>query len=186
MSTARMTWLSGPVLRARALGPFRLREAIRVGARGLLGEVIRMQGDEIVAQVYEDTTGLRPGVQVTGTGSLLGIALGPALLGRIFDGLLRPLAGASTHYVEPGVRTEVRLEFEFTPRLRPGEFANRGAVIGEVVNQAGTSQLCLVPPDTEGEVVTIQAKGRYADDLPVCTLHAVGGTTRAIAMSHFW
>ena len=186
MSIARICWISGPVLRARALGPFRLREAVRVGERGLLGEVIRMHGDEIVAQVYEDTTGLRPGVEVNGTGLLLGITLGPALLGRIFDGLLRPLAGASTHYVEPGLRAAVPLEFDFTPRLRPGEYAAGGAVLGEAVNQSGTRQLCLMPPDAAGQVVTIQAAGRYADDLPLCTLGAADGSTRAVAMSHFW
>jgi len=186
MSVAHITWISGPVLRARVQGPFRLREAVRVGDRGLLGEVIRMHGDEIVAQVYEDTTGLRPGVRVSGTGALLGITLGPALLGRIFDGLLRPLADASTHYVEPGMTTEVRSQFDFTPRLRAGAFANRGDVFGEVVNQAGTKQLCLVPPDAEGEVVQIQACGRYADDLPICVLHGAAGAERAIAMSHFW
>lgn len=186
MSVALITWISGPVLRARALGPFRLREAVRVGERGLLGEVIRMQGDEIVAQVYEDTTGLRPGVEVTGTGFLLGIKLGPSLLGRIFDGLLRPLADASTHYVEAGMRAEAAFEFDFTPRLRCRELVRGGAVLGEVVNQSGTRQVCLVPPEAAGEVLTIQPAGRYADDLPLCTLRAVDGTSRAIAMSHFW
>lgn len=186
MSIARISWISGPVLRARALGPFRLREAVRVGERGLLGEVIRMQGDEIVAQVYEDTTGLRPGVEVTGTGFLLGVTLGPALLGRIFDGLLRPLADASVHYVEPGTRDEVPHEFDFTPRLRPGEYAHGGAVLGEVVSPSGIKQVCLVPPNAEGEVESIHAAGRYPDDQPICTLHTGDGVSRAIAMSHFW
>jgi len=186
MSIASISWISGPVLRAHASGPFRLREAVRVGELGLLGEVIRMQGDEIVAQVYEDTTGLRPGVEVTGTGFLLGITLGPALLGRIFDGLLRPLAGVSAHYVEPGTRARVPLEFDFTPRLHAGEFAHGGAVLGAVTNASGTRQLCLVPPDAEGQVVTIHDAGRYAEDLPLCTLQAKDGSTRNIAMSHFW
>ncbi|MCX7172025.1 MAG: V-type ATP synthase subunit A [Proteobacteria bacterium] len=186
MSVARICWISGPVLRARALGPFRLREAVRVGERGLLGEVIRMQGDEIVAQVYEDTTGLRPGVEVTGTGFLLGITLGPALLGRIFDGLLRPLADASVHYVEPGMREEIALEFDFTPRLRPGEYAHGGAVLGEVVSPSGIKQVCLVPPNAAGEVESIHAAGRYPDDLPLCTVRIGDGVSRAIAMSHFW
>ncbi|MBI4291943.1 MAG: V-type ATP synthase subunit A [Betaproteobacteria bacterium] len=186
MSIAHISWISGPVLRAHAQGSFRLREAVRVGERGLLGEVIRMQGNEIVAQVYEDTTGLRPGVEVTGTGSLLGIKLGPALLGRIFDGLLRPLAGPSTRYVEPGLEGELPREFGFTPRIRPGEYAHAGAVLGEAVNEWGATQLCLVPPDTAGEVVRIRAEGRYGDDLPLCTLRAPDGARRAVAMSHFW
>ena len=82
-SRARIRWISGPVLRAATEGPFRLRESIRDGEAGLLGEVIRLQEGEIVAQVYEDTTGLRPGVVVEGTGSLLSILLGPHLLGTV-------------------------------------------------------------------------------------------------------
>ena len=92
MSLATITWISGPVLRARPEGPFRLREAVTVGTDRLLGEVIRIARDQIVVQVYEDTSGLRPGVEVTGSGRLLSVRLGPGILGRIFDGLLRPLS----------------------------------------------------------------------------------------------
>ena len=94
-STAVITWISGPVLRARASGPFALREAVRVGPQALLGEVVRLAEDEIVVQVYEDTTGLRPGVEVVGVGAPLAIRLGPGLLGNIFDGLLRPLSNTT-------------------------------------------------------------------------------------------
>ena len=186
MSVARICWISGPVLRARTQGSFRLREAVRVGENGLLGEVIRIVGDEISAQVYEDTTGLHPGVEVVGTGALLGVTLGPALLGNIFDGLLRPLPGLSTHYVEPGTRARIALEFNFKPQLRVGEYAHGGAVLGEAVNPSGGKQVCLVPPDTEGEVASIVAEGSYPDDMPLCTLRAKNGTDHAIAMSHFW
>jgi len=186
VSIARIRWASGPVLRARAEGPFRLREAVRVGERGLLGEVIRMHDDEIVAQVYEDTTGLRPGTEVVGTGALLGVKLGPALLGRMFDGLLRPLAGADTPFVQPGASAAAAAEFDFRPRLRAGEFAQPGAILGEVMQGVDRTQSCLVPPDAQGEVVSIRGEGRYADDAPVCVLRGAGGATREIAMSHFW
>jgi V/A-type H+-transporting ATPase subunit A len=186
MSTARISSVSGPVLRARAEGPFRLREAVRVGERRLLGEVIRMRGDEIVAQVYEDTTGLRPGMAVEGSGAPLGITLGPGLLGRIFDGLLRPLADASTPYVEPGMGGIVPLEFHFTPRLRSGDAAGPGAVFGEAMSPSGAIQSCLLPPDAEGEVSAIAAEGRYPDDQALCTLRTPDGRRREVAMSHFW
>jgi hypothetical protein len=91
MSTAETTWISGPVLRARPDGPFRLRESVTVGDQALLGEVIRIARDEITVQLYEDTSGLRPGIEVTGSGRLLSIRLGPAILSGIFDGLLRPV-----------------------------------------------------------------------------------------------
>ena len=96
MSIARIRWVSGPVLRARAQGPFRLREAVQVGENALLGEVIRLNGDEILVQVYEDSTGLRPGAEVAGTGGPLNVRLGPGVLGNIFDGLLRPLLRAAS------------------------------------------------------------------------------------------
>ena len=115
MSRALIRWISGPVLHARAEGPFALREAVRVGPQGLLGEVVRLDGDTIVVQVYEDTTGLRPGVEVTGDGQPLTIPLGPGLLGNIFDGLLRPLSGLDTAHVAPGLRRASAAHFEFEP-----------------------------------------------------------------------
>ena len=80
MSKAIVRWASGPVIRARSDEIFRSYEALAVGQRGLLGEVIQLDGDEIIAQVYEDTTGLRPGDAVTGSGSalVLGVRRGNA------------------------------------------------------------------------------------------------------------
>ena len=93
MSLAIVRWIAGPVLHAVKQGPFSLRESVRVGPQALLGEVVRINDDQIVVQVYEDTTGLRPGTEVHGDGQPLAIRLGPGLLGHIFDGLLRPLSG---------------------------------------------------------------------------------------------
>ncbi|MGZ9082706.1 MAG: V-type ATP synthase subunit A [Rhodoplanes sp.] len=186
MSIARITWISGPVLRANATGPFVLREAVHVGEAQLLGEVIRINEDEIVAQVYEDTTGLRPGVDVHGTGDLLSVRLGPALLGGMFDGLLRPLARSSVRYIEPGTRATEKLQFRFVPRLRVGEQTQCGGVLGEALAEQGRSQSVLVPPNVEGEVVAIQDEGVFADDAPVCSVRDPSGHTHEIAMSHVW
>ena len=100
-----MRWIAGPVLHAVKQGPFSLRESVRVGPQALLGEVVRIHDDQIVVQVYEDTTGLRPGTEVHGDGQPLAIRLGPGLLGRIFDGLLRPLSGTDSAFVQPGMRS---------------------------------------------------------------------------------
>ena len=186
MSTARVTWISGPVLRAQAQGPFRLREAVRVGDRGLLGEVLRLNENEIVAQVYEDTTGLRPGTEVHGTGVLLGVTLGPGLLGHMFDGLLRPLPGTQISHVEAGMSGTAGREFDFSPALRVGEFAHAGALLGETTNEFGRRQACLVPPDVQGEVVAIRDQGHYPDDVPLCAVRTADGTTREVAMRQFW
>jgi len=186
LSIARITWISGPVLRANAAGPFVLREAVHVGEAQLLGEVIRINEDEIVAQVYEDTTGLRPGVDVRGTGDLLSVRLGPALLGGMFDGLLRPLAGPSVHYIEPGTRAAAKLSFRFIPRLRVGEQTQGGSVLGEALAEQRRSQSVLVPPNVEGEVIAIRDEGVFADDAPVCSVRDASGHVHEIAMSHMW
>jgi V/A-type H+-transporting ATPase subunit A len=171
---ARIRWISGPVLRARAEASFALREAIRVGPAGLLGEVIRINEDEIVAQVYEDTTGLRPGVEVTGTGNLLGIRVGPALLGHIFDGLLRPLA--------PGPAEE----FAFEPTVTAGVTIGAGGAFGTVTSAHGRRQRAMLPPDVAGRIEWIAAPGKYTDDATVLRVLDANGRTHEVALSHFW
>ena len=169
MTSARVRWIGGPVLRARTSGPFRMREAVKVGEAGLLGEVVRIDGDEITAQVYEDTTGLAPGAPVSGSGELFGIRVGPALLGNIYDGLLRPLAG------------EVAREFDFVPSVSAGSRIAGGAVFG-----AAGVQACLGPPDVEGEVLAVAGAGRYRDDAPLLSVRTAAGAVREVALSHFW
>ena len=185
MSVARIHWVSGPVLRARAEGSFHMREAVRVGARGLLGEVIRMQGDDIAIQVYEDTTGLRPGDTVQGSGLPLAVRLGPGLLGNIFDGLLRPLSGMASSHLESGLR-EAEARFYFEPVVAPGARLLAGHAFGTARPGAGLLQPCLLPPDVEGECLSVAPPGEYADVAPVCRVRGAQGGVREIAMSHVW
>ncbi len=177
MSRARVHSLAGPVIRATASGAFALREAIRVGPRGIPGEVIRIDGDEIVAQLYEDTTGLAPGIEVEGTGAALRVRLGPGLLGHIFDGLLRPLADAR------GANT-----FAFTPCRVVGELLGLGEAFGEARAGGAESrrQACIAAPGIAGIVTEIAPPGEYADDAIVLRLRAADGGEHAVAMSHFW
>ncbi len=187
MSTASTTWISGPVLRARPDGSFRLREAVTVGEERLLGEVIQIARDSITVQIYEDTSGLRPGAPVMGSGRLLSIRLGPGILSRIFDGLLRPIEHPEDPFVAPGMQETPALSFRFEPRVRIGDRVGPGAVVGEVGNGTGMSQLCLVPPDLpEGEIAEVVGAGEYRDDEPVCRLRCADGELRPVAMSHQW
>lgn len=186
MSRARIRWISGPVLRARAEGPFALREAVTVGPLGLVGEVIRLDGDELVAQVYEDTGGLKPGVEVVGNGGPLAIRLGPGLLGGIFDGLLRPLTGTASCHVQPGRRRAAAGSFHFAPAVVGGMRLEAGAVFGTATPEQGRAQRCLLPPNVSGEVLRVAAAGRYAEDAPVLALRNAAGAECEIAMSHDW
>ena len=162
MSKARIRWISGPLLRAQSEQPFGLHEAVRVGADGMLGEVIRIHGDEITAQVYEDTTGLRFGDPVTGDGCPLSVRLSPGLLGGIFDGLLRPLSGLDTPFIPRGARRLSQAVFAFEPAVDVGQRLSGGQPIGAVTGRGARRQLCLLPPQLGGEVTWVAER---LDDL---------------------
>jgi V/A-type H+-transporting ATPase subunit A len=189
MNEAITHWISGPVLKARGDSAFVLREAVRVGERGLLGEVVRIQGDEIVVQVYEDTTGLRPGTRVEGTGRPLSIRLGPGLLGGVFDGLLRPISGVEEGaFVEPGTLQQKSRRFHFAPTRAVGERLGPGAYLGQATCEAvATAQHCLVPPDLPpGELVALVDEGEYDDDATICRLRDESGREHELSMRHYW
>jgi V/A-type H+-transporting ATPase subunit A len=186
MSRGSIRWISGPVLRAAAEGPFGLRDAVRVGPQALLGEVVRIAGDEIVVQVYEDTTGLRPGAVVVGTGAPLSIPLGPGLLGNIFDGLLRPLSGIGSAFVQPGMRRGDAPVCAFTPRVKIGDALNPGAILGDAVGTSARAQAVLAPPDASGEVLAVVPAGHYRETDAVCTLRTPEGAMRELTLRHEW
>ncbi|MBF0462370.1 MAG: V-type ATP synthase subunit A [Magnetococcales bacterium] len=202
MSEATLCWISGPVLRAISRDAFHIHEAVQVGAQGLLGEVVRLRtdesrgGQELTVQVFEDTTGLRPGDLLHGEGVALAVRLGPGLLGHIFDGLLRPLAGGEErNYLFPGQRTTANPLFFFQPLVEKGRLLRGGEPFataqpvplpGEPMAPATVGQSCLVPPTLGGEVIEMAPAGEYTETAVVCTLRDATGQEQAIAMSHTW
>jgi V/A-type H+-transporting ATPase subunit A len=186
MSKAIINWISGPVLRARAQDTFHINEAVRIGEKNLLGEVIRIQEQEIVAQVYEDTSGLRPGVEIEGSGLPLAVRVGPGLLGNIFDGLLRPLSQTRSKFVEPGIYQAEPGVFSFTPSVKSGETLAAGTALGDLASEQARLQRCLVPPGFQGEVIRIAPAGEYREDETLCSLRSTDGAVHEITMSHEW
>ncbi|MBF0294602.1 MAG: V-type ATP synthase subunit A [Magnetococcales bacterium] len=188
MNEAAIRWISGPVLRAVTRDPFRIHEAVQVGPKGVLGEVIRLNGEEITVQLFEDGTGLKPGDPVHGQAAPLSVRLGPGLLGNIFDGLLRSLGGEGRDFLLPGRFVLPAGRFHLTPLVAPGRILKGGDPFAEARHHpdAHTFQLCLVPPDRAGEVVTMASRGEYADDETVLTLRDGQGRSVEVAMSHAW
>ncbi len=182
MSEAVIRWIGGPVLYARAKGEFRVGEVIEVGARRLPGEVIRLKDDELIAQVYEDTTGLRPGDPVYGTGGPLSVRLGPHLLGGIFDGLLRPLDGTFNQGSSP---LQAAMPFHFRPTATVGQALEQGAPFG-VVPSGGMDQLCLLPPQVSGTVESIADEGTFAPDTKLCTIRTSSGGLDQLGFFRQW
>ena len=173
MAEARIHAISGPVLHATAQGTFRVGEAVEVGAARLPGEVIRLDGASFVAQVYEDTTGLRPGDAVHGSGQPLSVPLGPGLLGRIFDGLLRPLDGSAA---PPLV---------FTPAVAVGERVAAGAVLGHV-DRGAPAHRVLLPPDVGGELLALAPAGAVQPQAPLAVVRDDAGRERVVPWVQRW
>jgi len=176
MTEAVIRWIGGPVLYARTEGEFRVGEAIEVGVDRHPGEVIRLTRDEFVGQVYEDTTGLRPGDTVYGSGSPLSVQLGPRLLGRIFDGLLRPLEAPTPQDDAP---------IGFRPLAKVGDSLAPGVPFGQLPSD-GVRQQCLLPPRIGGTVETVVAEGEYNPDAILCKIRDAAGVTHDIGFFHRW
>jgi V/A-type H+-transporting ATPase subunit A len=185
MSEARIRWISGPVLRAGTQDVFHVNEAVAVGPSALLGEVIKLGPDEFVAQIYEDTTGLKPGDSVAGTGQPLSVPLGPGILGTICDGLLRPLDAADGPFIRPGARHKPAQRFAFEPTVAAGDRVRPGQPIGNVATPR--PQLCLVPPSAAAAIVRwVAPAGEHSDEESICRLELMGGSICEIALTQHW
>lgn len=185
MAEATIHWISGPVLRARTSERFHLSDAVLVGPGKYLGEVIRVDTDGIVAQIYEDTTGMRPGIGLVGTGQRLSVRLRPGLLGKIFDGLLRPLASMPGDVIRPGMQAAEPETVVFRPLVQIGARAEAGLIIGEFDTPNGHEKF-LVPPGVAGKVERIAREGEYRDDETLCVLIDASGSKVPLSCGHDW
>jgi len=190
MSVATIQWIGGPVLRARMQQPFHVQEAIHVGPDKLLGEVIQLRGDVFTAQVYERTSGLKPGDRIEGTGRALSVGLGPHLLGQIFDGLLRPLGDEDELFVRAGMTAqgaETR-RYAFDPAVAAGDEVEPGQSIGRAGEKAHAVE-CLVPAGAGGRVAEVAEAGEYGLEDVVCRIEPDGrngGNSIEIRLSQHW
>ena len=186
-SSPRIIRVSGALAEAAPLPGASLYELVRVGARGLLGEIIRVTGDRATIQVYEDTAGLQLGEPVVGTGQSLTIHLGPGLLGSVLDGVGRPLAALaqqSGDFIAPGIAAptlDTAARWEFTPRVDVGASVAGGDVLGTVEERRGITHQVLVPPDVSGTIRTIAAGTYTISD----TIGELADGTR-LSLAHHW
>ena len=162
-------------------------DVVQVGDEELMGEVIRIEGDKTIIQVYENTSGIRPGEPVANTGLSLAVELGPGLLTSIYDGIQRPLevlVDKMGNFIERGV-TAPGLSHEklwdFVPTVKKGDSVGPGAVIGEV-QETNILTKIMVPPNFKGGVVSEIKSGEYTIDEVVCTLD----NGEAIKMMQVW
>jgi V/A-type H+-transporting ATPase subunit A len=160
--SGRVVKISGPVVSATDLPRTRLFDVVRVGTEKLLGEAIRIDGDLVVMQVFEDTTGLRVGEPVEATGEPLYAELGPGLLGGILDGTQRPLATLSADgnlYIARGAdphRLDRDRRWDFRPVVEVGDRVGPGDLLGSVPEGHAIDHRILVPTDVTGVVTAVR------------------------------
>ncbi len=166
--------ISGPVVIISGLNT-RMYDVVKVGNEGLMGEVIGIEGDKSTVQVYEETSGIKPGEPVENTGMPLSVELGPGLLESIYDGIQRPLPvlkGTMGDFIKRGVSANGlsrEKEWDFVPTVKKGDKVNAGDIIGTVQETQNIQQRILVPPNVSGTVNEIKA-GKFKVDEVVCTL----------------
>lgn len=166
--------ISGPVVIISGLNT-RMYDVVKVGNEGLMGEVIGIEGDKSTVQVYEETSGIKPGEPVENTGMPLSVELGPGLLESIYDGIQRPLPvlkDSMGDFIKRGVSANGlsrEKEWDFVPTVKKGDKVNAGDIIGTVQETQNIQQRILVPPNVSGTVDEIKA-GKFKVDEVVCTL----------------
>ncbi len=187
-----ITEINGPLVRAR-LADVANGEQVRIGEGGLTGEVIAREGEYSLIQVYESTDGLRPGEPAEAMGRPLSVELGPGLLGRIFDGVQRPLdrlAEQGGDYIPRGMHVPAldrKQKWSFRPAaLETGARVEGGAVLGTVDETPTIAHKILVPPGISGEVQALAGEGEYVVDDTVARVRDDGGETHELALFHRW
>jgi V/A-type H+-transporting ATPase subunit A len=186
-----VTWINGPVVRARGSRLVSMLELVEVGEEHLVGEVIGLEADVITIQVYEETSGMRPGAPVYGTGLPLSVELGPGLLRSIFDGVQRPLPAMeaqSGSFIRQGMRlTPLNRQdrWSFAPRTRVGDTVSGGTILGTVPETSALEHQVMVPPDLAGTLTWVATAGAYTIEEPIARLRT-GNGEQALIMLQRW
>lgn len=183
--------VNGPVVRAQVTPTLGMAELVWVSSARLVGEVIGLHDDRATIQVYEETTGLRPGDPVYAARLPLFVELGPGLLGNIFDGIQRPLealARQGGEFIGRGAAAAALdrdRRWTFVPQLPAGQKVTGGEVLGTVRETQSIEHHILIPPDVRGTVVRVAPPGDYTLDEPVALVEGVG-MVRDLFLFHRW
>lgn len=184
--------INGPIISIRGNLGYKMNEMVYVGENRLVGEVIGLNREETTIQVYEETSGLRPGEPVEGTGSAISVTLAPGILYNIFDGIERPLEVISEQsgaFIPTGARVDAldkeRL-WETHITVAPGDEVGEGTIIAEVPETKSIVHKVMLPPGTSGVVVRTQPDGAYTIEQELVVIRMADGTERALTMTQKW
>jgi V/A-type H+-transporting ATPase subunit A len=183
--------VSGPVVVAKGVLGAKMYEVVRVGEEKLIGEIIRIEADRAVIQVYEETTGIKPGEPVLCTGQPLSVELGPGLIGQIFDGVQRPLPGIEAligaflrrGYTIPAL--DRKKSWRFQPTVKPNTEVVGNEIIGLVAETSMVKQKIMTPPDVSGKLTYIASEGDFKVDDSIAVVER-DGVKYEVKLMHTW
>ncbi|MBI4257446.1 MAG: V-type ATP synthase subunit A, partial [Thaumarchaeota archaeon] len=188
----KIVWISGPAVKASGMAEAKMYETVEVGEERIVGEIIRLTGDVAFVQVYESTSGLRPGEPVYGTGLPLSVTLGPGMIGKIYDGMQRPLdeiAKKAGAFITRGISIppiSYDTKWHFKPTVKKKDNVQAGSIIGTVDESPLIEHKILLPPDAlGGEIVEIKGEGNYTVEEVVATVKK-DGKKQDLKMYHHW
>ena len=193
VAKGKIVWVSGPAVRADGMSSAKMYETVEVGDAKLIGEVIRLTGDVAFIQVYESTSGLKPGEEVIGTGQPLSVLLGPGIIGRIYDGIQRPLdeiAEKSGAFIGRGITTspvDMKNKYRFNPSVKKDDTIFGGSVLGTVEETPLLTHKILVPPNyPELTISDIVKEGEYDLEHVIGQASSKNGDKIQLKMYHKW
>jgi V/A-type H+/Na+-transporting ATPase subunit A len=183
--------VAGPLVIAEGMNDANMFDVVRVSNQRLIGEIIEIHGDQASIQVYEETSGLKPGEPVESTNAPLSVELGPGLIGSIFDGIQRPLVDIMnktgnnlTRGIElPSLKRETK--WKFTPLKNSGDIVEGGDILGEVDETPIVKHKVMVPNGIKGTIRSI-SEGEYTLLDTIVTLETEDGTSKEITMLQKW
>ena len=190
--TGKIYGINGPVIYLKGKNGFKMSEMVYVGKERLVGEVISLDKDLTTIQVYEETSGLRPGEEVTASGAAVSVTLAPGILNNIFDGIERPLeriAESGGAFITRGVSVdELDKEKLWDTHMTVGigDLVHGGTIIAEVPETRAIVHKCMVPPDVEGKVISVVPDGQYTIKDTLLTLELADGTLKELSMTQRW
>lgn len=190
--TGKIYGINGPVIYIKGQTDFKMSEMVYVGEENLVGEVISLSKDRTTIQVYEETTGLKPGETVTATGDAVSVMLGPGIIHNIFDGIQRPLeeiAKESGKYISRGVNVEsldVHKKWDTHIVIQEGQDVHPGTIIAEVPETKSILHKSMIPPYIDGIVKSVVPDGQYTVTDTICVVESPDGTTHEIKLAQKW
>lgn len=184
--------INGPVITVKGTDELTMMEMVKVGTEQLIGEVIGIDDDKTIIQVYEETTSLKINEDVIGTGSSMCVTLGPGIIGSTYDGIQRPLVAlerATGSFIGRGtgvasLDTDKKWEVEISAKV--GDRVCGQDIIASVTETESIVHKIMIPPNISGEIIKLKSNGEYTVNDVIAVIKADNGTEHSITMSQKW